>query len=383
MRQGGRRAPAAYLGALLAGAACAAPARAAEIDNARAYCAKENAHWVGGEQQCACNPGYSQSGNTCVSAGAGSSGSAGGGFAVPPGALNAAIGGAIGSALGNALVAPLANPYQGHVRPRPVVGDEDESAPNPEVSDGVGDAQDIIGGFTQSDRFSACLEDPLVFCGDRKLSDMSSLDANESVTADEELTDAVGEPAAPAPAAKKTADQDMGLLAKYWSKFTDAVSTEEIFRQITHLGGLLSGTALKGSEGIGSAATGVGIIDAGVAANNGENSKAVGMGTAVSVGVASEGTGFALAACGKIDPCAKTAATGFDAIASAPGNAAGAYLKTVPDQDLIMNYQYEHDGMTYEQAQQHFNQGIDANTNKLNNSGQNKDFVNGLTGASQ
>jgi hypothetical protein len=142
-----RRRLGAILCALASSGGFARPSRASELENARAYCARVNAHWVGGAQQCACNAGYTESGNTCVSAGSGNAGATGGGFAIPPGALTGAAASLIGGALGSAFVTPLSNQYQGHKPVQAVVGDEDESAPNPNIDAGMGAANDILKDY--------------------------------------------------------------------------------------------------------------------------------------------------------------------------------------------------------------------------------------------
>jgi hypothetical protein len=63
--------------------------------------------------------------------------------------VTGAAAGAIGSVLGNALVAPLSNQYMGHVRPKPVVGDDDDVFKTHPI--GVSAADDIIGNYKTKD----------------------------------------------------------------------------------------------------------------------------------------------------------------------------------------------------------------------------------------
>ncbi|HEX4047962.1 MAG TPA: hypothetical protein VH309_09020, partial [Elusimicrobiota bacterium] len=132
---------------LLLAAGIPREAGASDLQNAQQYCSEVNAHWVGGQQQCACNAGYVQSDNTCVAAAAPGAAAGIQPNAAGGGTLRGAAATLVGGALGGLLAAPTGYKPYVHTAPTPAVQGDDDLAPDPALDSGVGDAQDIISGY--------------------------------------------------------------------------------------------------------------------------------------------------------------------------------------------------------------------------------------------
>jgi hypothetical protein len=292
-----------------------------------------------------------------------------------------AAGSVIGSVLGGALAAPTNYPAYQHVSPKPVVGDDDDSAPDP----GTSDAQDIIAGFNRDGAALPCPDDPDVVCIGQGTPDMSLLGENPVATADAALSDVPPAPLSappPPPEPETKTDTARDSIAAVWDDFTEAVSLEEIGRvglkELHAIPAALTGL----SEKVGTGANVVALADASVSASEGQTAKASGQLTGVAVGVASEPAGLAAAVCGQVNPCVKASVTGFNAVVDAPANIGAAAVKSFPSKSLIEGYKLQYN-MTDAQALQKYNQVIDDSANRVKDDGQNESFVKGVLGASQ